>query len=178
MAPSADGYLSFRGYRTFYQTSGDLRSGVPLVLLHGGPGIPGNSYADLMAQLAERRPVVRYDQLGCGRSDRPNHPALWTVQTFIDELQTLRNALRLDRIHLLGHSWGGVLAIEYLLTRPDGVQSLVLSSALSNTQFWVEEARRLRSECRRTPWGWGPRGRAQDDKPEQRFSAVRSGFSE
>ena len=146
MAPSADGYLAFRGYRTFYQTSGDLRSGVPLVLLHGGPGIPGNSYADLMAQLADRRPVVRYDQLGCGRSDRPNHPALWTVQTFIDELRTLRNALRLDRIHLLGHSWGGVLAIEYLLTRPDGVQSLVLSSALSNTQFWVEEARRLRSE--------------------------------
>jgi len=140
------GYLSFRGYRTWYETIGDLSSGVPLVLLHGGPGIPGGSYAGLMAQLADRRPVVRYDQLGCGRSDRPNDPSLWRVQTFVDELAALREKLGLERIHLLGHSWGGMLALEYLLTRPKGVRSLVLSSSLSNTQFWVEETRRLRSE--------------------------------
>src|SRR5688572_28992291 len=101
--PSTGGYLSFRGYRTWYQTSGDMRTGVPLVLLHGGPGIPGNSFADLMARLADRRPVVRYDQLGCGRSDRPDDPSLWTVGTFLDELKALRDALGLDRIHLLGH---------------------------------------------------------------------------
>jgi pimeloyl-ACP methyl ester carboxylesterase len=98
-----------------------------------------------MAQLADRRPVVRYDQLGCGRSDRPNDPSLWRVQTFVDELTALRDALGLDRVHLLGHSWGGMLAIEYLLTTPTGVQSLVLSSSLCNTRFWVEEARRLRN---------------------------------
>ena len=140
------GYLSFRGYRTWYETTGDLSSGVPLLLLHGGPGIPGGSYAALMAQLADRRPVVRYDQLGCGRSDRPNDPSLWRVQTFVDELAALRETLGLERIHLLGHSWGGMLALEYLLTRPEGVRSLVLSSSLSSTRFWVEEARRLRSE--------------------------------
>ena len=146
MTPSTGGYLSFRGYRTWYQTSGDLKSGVPLVLLHGGPGIPANSFADLMARLANRRPVVRYDQLGCGRSDRPDDPSLWTVGTFLDELKALRDTLGLDRMHLLGHSWGGMLAIEYLFTRPEGVQSLVLSSTLSSTRFWVEEARRLRGE--------------------------------
>jgi L-proline amide hydrolase len=146
MPPTIDGYVSFRGYRTWYQASGDLKSGVPLVLLHGGPGIPSGAYARLMAQLGERRPVVRYDQLGCGRSDRPGDPSLWRLRTFIDELSALREALGLDRIHLLGHSWGGMLAIEYLLTKPSGVGSLVLSSTLSRTQFWVEEARRLRRD--------------------------------
>jgi pimeloyl-ACP methyl ester carboxylesterase len=87
---------------------------------------------------------VRYDQLGCGRSDRPDDPSLWRIQAFIDELKALRDALGLDQIHLLGHSWGGMLAIEYLLTRPAGVKSLVLSSALCSTPFWVAEARRLR----------------------------------
>jgi pimeloyl-ACP methyl ester carboxylesterase len=144
MADSADGYVSFRGYRTWYRITGDRQSGVPLVLLHGGPGIPGNAYEPLMAALAERRPVVRYDQLGCGRSDRPNDPSLWRIPTFVDELATLRRALGLDRIHLLGHSWGGMLALEYLLAGAVGVQSLVLSSSLCSTQFWVEEARRLR----------------------------------
>src|SRR5688572_27035335 len=139
MAPTTDGYISFRGYKTWYQTCGDMRSGVPLVLLHGGPGIPGNAYIPLMMQLADRRPVVRYDQLGCGRSDRPNDPSLWRVETFVDELAALRDAFQLDEIHLLGHSWEGTLAIEYLLTRPAGVRSLVLSSTLSSTQFWVEE---------------------------------------
>ena len=144
MTPTTDGYISFRGYRTWYETRGDLRGGVPLVLLHGGPGIPGNSYVPLMMQMADRRPVIRYDQLGCGRSDRPNDPSLWRVETFVDELAALRDALQLEEIHLLGHSWGGTLAIEYVLTKPSGVRSLVLSSTLSSTRFWVEEARRLR----------------------------------
>jgi pimeloyl-ACP methyl ester carboxylesterase len=139
------GYMSFRGYRTFYEARGNLRGGVPLVLLHGGPGIPSNSYATLMTQLADRRAVIRYDQLGCGRSDRPDDPSLWRVETFVSELAALRSELQLDEMHLLGHSWGGMLALEYTLTRPAGVRSLVLSSTLSSTRFWVEEARRLRA---------------------------------
>jgi len=142
---SATGFFSFRGFRTWYETIGDPSSGVPLVLIHGGPGIPGGAYAPLMTQLADRRAVVRYDQLGCGRSDRPNDPSLWRVQTFVDEFVALRDALGLDQVHLLGHSWGGMLAIEYILSRPTGVRSLVLSSSLCSTRFWVEEARRLRS---------------------------------
>ena len=146
MAPFTDGFVSFGGYKTWYQTAGDLRSKAPLVLLHGGPGIPGNSYAQLMADLADSRPVVRYDQLGCGRSDRPNDPSLWRVETFLDELAALRDALALDDIHLLGHSWGGMLGIQDLLRKPPGVRSLVLSSSLFSTQCWVEEARRLRGD--------------------------------
>lgn len=141
---ATEGHVSFRGYRTWYQLTGDLADGVPLVLLHGGPGIPGDGFAPLMSRLGGSRPVVRYDQLGCGRSDRPSDPSLWRVSTFLDELNALREELRLAQIHLLGHSWGGMLALEYLLTRPAGVRSLTLSSSLCSTRFWVDEARRLR----------------------------------
>lgn len=140
-----EGYVSFRGYRTWYQSCGHQTGGVPLVLLHGGPGIPAGAFAQLISRLGASRPVIRYDQIGCGRSDRPSDPSLWKVSTFVDELSLLREDLGLKQMHLLGHSWGGMLAIEYLLTKPAGVRSLTLSSSLCSTRFWVEEARRLRS---------------------------------
>ncbi|MGE0441651.1 MAG: alpha/beta fold hydrolase [Gemmatimonadales bacterium] len=142
----ADGYVPFKGYRTWYRVAGDLGSGIPLVLLHGGPGIPCGAFDPLMDRLAPERPVIRYDQLGCGRSDRPADPSLWRVETFLEELAAVREALGLERIHLLGHSWGGMLALEYLLTRPSGVISLTLSSSLCSTPFWTEELHRLRDQ--------------------------------
>ncbi len=145
MTRSVEGYVTFRGHRTWYQSVGDLTAGTPLLLLHGGPGIPGGAFEPLMSQLGKRRPVIRYDQLGCGRSDRPNGRSLWNIQTFVDELDAVRRELGLAKIHLLGHSWGGMLALEYLLRRPNGVRSLILSSSLCSTPFWVAEARRLRS---------------------------------
>lgn len=124
---------------------GHQSSGVPLVLLHGGPGIPGVTFTGLMTQLAPERPVIRYDQLGCGRSDRPTDSSLWRIETFLEELAAVREQLQLRELHLLGHSWGGMLAIEYLLTRPVGVRSLILTSSLCNTPFWIKEARQLRT---------------------------------
>jgi pimeloyl-ACP methyl ester carboxylesterase len=112
------------------------------VLLHGGPGVPGSSFRPIEA-LAESRPVIRYDQLGCGRSDRPADRSLWQIGTFVEELDTLRDALGLDEIHLLGHSWGGTLALEYVLGRRPGIRSLILSSALYSTRVFAAETRRL-----------------------------------
>ena len=78
-------------------------------------------YFKPLEELAEAgRRVVVYDQLGCGSSDRPDDPDLWTVELFVDEVRTVREALDLDRIHLLGTSWGSMLAIEYVLTHPQG----------------------------------------------------------
>src|ERR1700754_330251 len=94
--------------------------GVPLILLHGGPG-GGHDYLEPLAALADDRPVIFYDQLGCGKSDRPDDPALWTMDRFVDELSAVRQALGLGRVHLYGHSWGGWLAIEYLLHHAQGV---------------------------------------------------------
>jgi pimeloyl-ACP methyl ester carboxylesterase len=118
------------------------RGRTPLVCLHGGPGSTHNYFRPL-ERLAEERPVVLYDQLGCGRSDRPDDVD-WGIATFTEELDALREHLRLDEIHLLGTSWGGMLALEHALARPGSIESLVLSSTLASAHEWVVESKRLR----------------------------------
>jgi proline-specific peptidase len=139
----SDGHIPFRGYETWYRTVGE--DGIPLLCLHGGPGSTHRGLS-VLEPLADERLVVWYDQLGSGNSSQPSDPAMWKVDLFIDELANVREALGLERVHLLGHSWGGMLALEYALTQPDGVVSLVLSSTLSSAQLWAEEARRLRAD--------------------------------
>jgi proline-specific peptidase len=144
---SKEDFVDFNGYKTWYAVHGDLESGaVPLVVLHGGPGYTHN-YLENLSKLAESgRPVILYDQLGCGNSDRPDDPELWTIDLFVDELDTIRQALRLDRINLLGQSWGGSLALEYMFGKPQSVEKLVLYSPLLDTELWIEEATRLIKE--------------------------------
>jgi proline iminopeptidase len=143
LAPG-EGFVAVPGGQVWYRISGS-GDRTPLVMLHGGPG--GRSCAfSVLADLAVDRPVVIYDQLGSGRSERPADPSLWTTERFVDELAALREALGLRRLHLLGHSWGGTLATEYVLTRkPAGVESVILSSPLISTPRWVADANRLRS---------------------------------
>jgi len=140
-----EGYVDFRGYRTWYRVVGDRSAdAVPLLALHGGPGSTHNYFAPL-ERLGDGRPVVLYDQIGCGRSDRPTDIE-WSVAVFREEVQTVRDRLALERIHLLGTSWGGMLALEHVLSGAKGVVSLILSSTLASIDEWVEEQLRLRSE--------------------------------
>ena len=97
----------------------------------------------LAERLAEHRPVVVYDQLGCGRSDQPDDPSLWTVERAVEELDQVRAALGLDRCHLLGQSWGGWLAIEYMTGRPAGIERLVLASTSASIPEFTAGARGL-----------------------------------
>jgi proline-specific peptidase len=138
-----EGRIPFRGYETWYRDVGP-EEGVPLVCLHGGPGSTHWYFQPLEHLADEGRRVVVYDQLGCGSSDRPDDPELWTVDLFVDELRTLRAALGLERIHLLGTSWGSMLAIEYVLTQPAGLVSLTLNSPPTAAETWAAEAIRLR----------------------------------
>ena len=146
--PVTEGFIPFRGFRTWYQVHGDLdaveRGKFPILMLHGGPGAPHDYLESLAGFAATGRPVIFYDQLGCGNSDCPDNPDLWEVSTFLDELDVVRRALGLDRIHLLGQSWGGMLAMEYLLTQPQGIVSLTIASSPASMLLWVEEANRLR----------------------------------
>lgn len=144
MTDNAEGRIPFRGHETWYRAVGD-GPGVPLLCLHGGPGSTHVGLTEL-EPLADDRRVVLYDQLGSGNSSQPSDPSLWTVELFVAELANVRDALGLDRVHLLGHSWGGMLAQEYALTQPDGLASLVLSSTLSSAALWREEALRLRAD--------------------------------
>ena len=145
--PVTEGRILFGGAETWYRIVGeDERPGaLPLLLLHGGPG-GTHDYMEPMAELARGgRRVIFYDQLGCGNSPHPSDPDKWTVQLFLDEVAAVRDALGLDRIHLLGQSWGGMLAFEYMLTRPEGVASLIICDSLSSVPLWIAEADRLRT---------------------------------
>lgn len=142
---AVEGRIPFRGFETWYRDAGPEDS-LPLVCLHGGPGSTHHYFQPLERLAQEGRRLVVYDQLGCGSSDRPDDPELWTVGLFVDELRTLREALGLDRIHLLGTSWGSMLAIEYALTQPAGLVSLTLNSPPTSAATWMAEAAQLRDE--------------------------------
>jgi proline iminopeptidase len=117
----------------------------PLLVLHGGPGYT-HEYCRSLAALADERPIVFYDQLGCGRSDRPEALSLWTTERYVREVSELRRVVGLDRVHILGHSWGSMLTTEYMLTaRPEGVVSLVLASPCISIPRWVADAERFKA---------------------------------
>ena len=122
-------YLPFGEYRTYYRIVGEINNNKkPLVLLHGGPGSTHN-YFEIFDCLAEDgRAIVMYDQIGCGNSSIPDKPELWTARTWLDELIAIRDHLQLTNIHLLGQSWGGMLAIQYMCDEnPKGIASIILA---------------------------------------------------
>ena len=141
-----EGYAPVPGGRVWYRAVVPRRErGQPLLALHGGPGVP-HDYFEPLEALADERLVVFYDQLGCGRSDRPTTDAtLWTLERFVDELADLRTWLGLDDVHLLGQSWGTMLAAEYVLRQPLGIRSLVLASPILSAARFSEDTRRLRA---------------------------------
>ena len=120
-----EGKINLDGYQIWYRRVGN--GGIPLLTLHGGPGA-GHDYLEPLERLATDRSVIFYDQLGCGKSDQPDDRSLWQIERFVAEVNTVRQSLGLEQIHLLGQSWGGWLAIEYMLSHPQGVVSLILAS--------------------------------------------------
>jgi proline-specific peptidase len=143
-----EGFVPVGEYRVWYRIvgGGADHENVPLLTLHGGPGIPHDYILDMKALASESRRVIFYDQLGCGRSDQPNNPSLWTIQRSVEEIGIVRRALGLDRVHLWGQSFGGLFALEYALSQPRGLTSLILASSTSSIPLWIAEANRLREE--------------------------------
>lgn len=130
-APQTEGYAAVPGGRIFWRKFGSGGK-TPLLTLHGGPGSSHNYLLPLQA-LADERPVIFYDQLGCGRADAPENESVYSIQRSVDEMDAVRDALGLDRVLLLGHSWGALLAVEYLCQgRGRGVDRLILSGAMAS----------------------------------------------
>lgn len=140
-----EGYMPYLGYETYYRIVGEQHGNKkPLVLLHGGPGSTHN-YFELLDDIAvDGRQLIMYDQLGCGNSAVPSHPELWKKETWANELIELRKYLGLDEIHLLGQSWGGMLAFIYMCDyHPAGIKSLILSGTLPSAKLWAQEQHRM-----------------------------------
>ncbi|MDD5628915.1 MAG: proline iminopeptidase-family hydrolase [Elusimicrobia bacterium] len=163
-----EGTVTFRGYKVWYRIVGEREAPgkLPLLCLHGGPGGAHDYLEPLEAMAATGRRVIFYDQLGCGRSDQPHDPSLWTVPLFVEELAAMRRALALERVHILGQSWGGMLALEHALTKPSGLASLILADSPASMRQWASETGRLRAELpeevRRTLSGHEAAGTTDD----------------
>jgi proline-specific peptidase len=141
-----EGYIPVGEYRVWYRLvgGGAEHEQIPLLTIHGGPGIPHDYVLDMAELASDSRRVIFYDQLGCGRSDQPNNPSLWTIARTIEEIGIVRRELNLDKVHLWGQSFGGLFSLEYALTQPQGLVSLILASSTSSIPLWIVEANRLR----------------------------------
>ncbi len=141
---TVEGTIAVPGGQVWYQILNPDHPATPLLCLHGGPGM-AHDYLEPLAGLAAARPVIFYDQLGCGRSDRPADASLWTFDRFVEELVAVRAALGLTRLHLFGNSWGGWLALQYTLDRAPRLASLVLSSSPPSVPRWISDCAELRA---------------------------------
>ncbi|WP_203335008.1 proline iminopeptidase-family hydrolase [Planococcus beigongshangi] len=134
-----EGFIPVTGGNVWYRISGN-GPGIPLLILHGGPGSK-SSDSDPLRRLGADRPVIHYDQLGSGKSDRPSDTSLWTVERFVEELGQVVETLGLEEFHLLGHSWGTMLATSYLFNKPGGVRSVIFSGPALDAQRWERDQR-------------------------------------
>ncbi len=137
-AGESSGRSEVPGGQIYYLVRGS-EGGVPLLTIHGGPGSTHDCLRPLDG-LSEERPVIFYDQLGSGLSDQPQDLSLWRVERFVDEVEYLRRAMGLSQVHILGHSWGTIVAAEYALRQPFGLRSLILASPVLSAHRWQEDA--------------------------------------
>ncbi len=163
MTPTVhEGTIAFRGYRTWYRVVGEAEDPgkLPVLCLHGGPGATWHHMEPYEA-LAEGRRVVFYDQLGCGNSsiEEPHDQTMWTTELYVEEVGAIRDALGLDEVHVLGHSWGGMLGMAYAITQPAGLASLIVESSPNEHPVLAHGAR----EAAR-----GAAGRRRGDAPRPR----------
>ena len=139
--PERAGYIPVRGGSVWYRMNGGrcfAAGKIPLLVIHGGPGA-SHHYLLTLTDLERDRPVILYDGLDCGNSERPGDPRNWTIERFVSEIDSVRHALNLDRLLLFGSSWGGTVAAEYAMTRPRGLTGLVLASPLLSTVRWIAD---------------------------------------
>ncbi|MBC6447892.1 proline iminopeptidase-family hydrolase [Actinokineospora xionganensis] len=144
---TVEGVLSRDGMDTWYQVVGDLGGDrAPVVVCHGGPGLTHDYLSSLSSLASTGRAVVFYDQFGSGRSGHlPDAPAeFWTVPLFLRELADLVEHLGIaGGHHVLGHSWGGMLGLEWAVRRPAGLRSLIVADAFAASRTYTAEVAKL-----------------------------------
>ena len=135
------GYIQTAAGEVFFERYGSGPN-IPLVCVHGGPGFT-SYYLEPLSALRSQRSVVLYDQSGCGRSRRSGARKLFSIEAFVDELETLRHELGFEQMHLLGHSFGGLIIGEYALRYPERVGRLIFACVSIDIPRWVEDGQRL-----------------------------------
>jgi len=130
-----EGHLEINGTSLFYKTMG---SGEPIIVLHGGPGFDHRQFLPYIWELAERHKVILFDQRGTGLSSGPIDATSISIDSFIDDIEGVREAFGIEKMNLLGHSWGGILAMHYAISRPGDLNSLILCSTAASFESFAE----------------------------------------
>ncbi len=130
-------------YKVWTRKSGS--GSIKVLLLHGGPGV-SHEYLEAMEPFLPPAGVeiYYYDQLGCNNSDQPDDTSLWTLPRYVEEVEEVRRELGLDQFVLYGHSWGGILAIDYALKYQRHLRGLVISNMCAGTQAYLRRAEALK----------------------------------
>lgn len=120
---------------------------IKVLLLHGGPGF-SHDYLEAMESFLPQAGIEMYyyDQLGVGNSDIPDDPSLWTLERYTTEVDEVRHGLGLDHFVLYGHSWGGILGIEYALKHQEHLRGLVISNMTASMQSYLKRAAALKRQ--------------------------------
>jgi proline iminopeptidase len=139
-----EGKVAVPGGNVWFKRVGGGR-GLPLLAVHGGPGLPHN-YISSLERLANEREVIFWDQLGCGNSERPSNVDLWTMERSVAEMDAVVKTLGLNRFHIFGNSWGGMLAQQYVLDVTSGAVSLTISNSIASIPRFSEMVARLKTE--------------------------------
>jgi len=142
----SEGFVKVEGGKIWYKIVGEGK-GIPLLIIHGGPGSRSCGSIQGYSRLADQRPVIVYDQLGSGKSDRPTDTVLWKIDRFVEEVSALKKQLDINELHILGHSWGGTVLVEYMVTKkPEGIRSVIFTGPLLSTPVWIRDAKILLSQ--------------------------------
>ena len=142
-----EGTITVQGFKLFYRSVGDAsNSSRTLLGLHGGPGASLDYLKSLDVLTKYGYRVVLYNQLGSDKSEMPDDNAHFTVEHYVEEVHGVREALNLGKVHLLGHSWGGMLAIAYALKYQESLRSLIICSGLASVPLAQRETDRLVAE--------------------------------
>lgn len=130
-----EGFIKTNSGMTWYSVYGENKNGTPFLVVHGGPGFM--TMPQVVSDFAADRPVYFYDQIGSGKSDRANDIDHYSVDSFVEELDEVRRALKLEEVILMGFSWGCALTASYVLKKGlKGIKALILSGPLLSTQRW------------------------------------------
>jgi proline-specific peptidase len=139
-----EGMIAVPGGTVWFKRVGG-GTGLPLLVIHGGPGLP-HTYLRSLERLADEREVIFWDQLGCGNSERPSDRELWTMRRSVAEMDAVVAGLGLDRFHVFGNSWGGMLAQQYALDVTSQAATLTVSNSIASIPQFSEMVARLKLE--------------------------------
>ncbi len=114
--PTEKGYKIINGVSLYYETIGD---GTPIVVVHGGPGLDHSYLLPQMGELAKGYKLIFYDQRAMGKSSADFDTNLMTMNSFVEDLEGIRKAFGLEKMNLMGHSWGGLVSMFYAIRYPD-----------------------------------------------------------